>query len=54
MSSYIKPAILVCPNEGIQMRLAGQLSYQRSSVQPQILDDLPKAEEPNQKSITIS
>lgn len=47
MSSYIKPTILVCPNEGIQMRLPVQLSYQRSSMQPQIVDDLPRAEESN-------
>lgn len=54
MSAYIKPAILVGSNEGIQMRLAAQLSYQQSAMQLRIPDDLPKAEEPNQESVTIS
>lgn len=45
----IKPAILECPDEGIQMRLSVQLSYQQSSVQPQSVDDLPKAEESKKK-----
>lgn len=39
--------ILVWPNEGIQMQLAAQLSYQLSLDKPWIVDDLPKAEEPN-------
>ena len=38
------------PNEGTRMQLAAQLSYQQSLEQPRILDDSPKAEEPNEKS----
>ena len=48
----LKPVIIipVWPNEGTRMQLVAQLSYQQSLEQPRIVDDSPKAEEPNEKS----